>query len=365
MPYPQRPLVTSYTFLAVALLSGCGGGDGDGGFSAPDINTALVEITTENQEEVVAVAYDSVSGSSETAGSLPIAAVVDSEGAAKIALLATVSEQIDRALRRGKPQADTTVSAVSFSESVSCEYYNPATQSWVTQGSIRVSGDVADTDSFETEVWSSGDTATMTFDNCAFDPGESINGSVSFTISGDFDASALDNPGQCTSPCTVSLSVTINSFSLTMAGEGTATIHGNMMLDRVITPTTLSETTSSNSLWFVSSNGFAMNFSDLETTKSLNLNNSTYAYDSTITIASTDIDGRIQVSAQLSGTLSGFSYDTYEANDPDAGTLSIIGANGQLTANVNGNTLTLQLDIGNDGTVDGETAITWTQLDQV
>ncbi|KPK55495.1 MAG: hypothetical protein AMS22_04160 [Thiotrichales bacterium SG8_50] len=352
MPHLYRPVAASCALLALGSLAGCGGG-GDGGFSAPNINTALVQITSANQEEVVAVAYDSVGGSSETAGELPLPiGIVAAGGSDKVQLLDIALAQVDRALRRGKPAADATVSAYTVSDSVQCDY----------RGSISISANVASADSFDTEIWSSGDTATIVFNNCAFDAGDSVSGSIGITLHSDFDPAVLDNPELCTPDCSVSMSISINNFTVSSTDGWTATVHGDLALDRTITPTTISETTSSNSLWFFSSDGFAMHLSGLETTNAMDVSQLTYSYDSTVTVASTAIDGSINVSAQLSGTLSGFSYDTYTANDPNSGTLTITGANSQLTANVSGDTLTLLLDSDGDGNDDEMTTITWTQL---
>jgi len=326
--------------LIAALLVGCGGSDGDSGnsFQAPNISTTPVSITAANAESVAGSAVvaleasSSMSDSYDVVGSLKVGAT----DATRSSLIPMTLKNIKSTVASSTADRDQFASSVGVVQSQS--------QNCQVSGTIAITTNTQNVVQSEADI-SAGDYFTMSANACN-DGLETISGSLTFTFN---DANFTN------------ISVVFNNFRVT-DDTGTVTIHGDIQLEMsdslfVLDSTAATMTVSGQSLFFVESGGDMTDAIHL-TSYSISVvtSGSSYTIDSSMTVDSTMLDGRLTITAI------GVTGLTSQMN-PSSGSVEVVGNASKLTVVILDDTqVRLDLDLGNDGSIDFTSTVPWSNI---
>lgn len=299
-----REIVTGST---VILLLGCGGGGGGGGGGGSSVNTAPIAIDTTNAPAVAATAYAAGLGASD-AGRFPLA--VEASMAPPKPILGRINAKLGELLAR---QTSGPQTVAGYTEQ--CPY----------GGNLSVN-----------------DSGTrLRFDNCSFDPGEWMDGSI--TIS-DFSGTEWSWSAQI-------------KISLAYHVDGLPDV-------RFAGTYNLSYLDNGSSVSMIMS-GPKLSLSEgTETTVLLNYSlsyNVTYAGGMTtsgsFTVASNELGGSVTVA--ITGSFQIAAGTDY----PHTGSMTITGTTGTCVLTVlDGTQVRLEVDADGNGNFEWSDDMTWSEL---
>ena len=320
---------------AIALiLSACSNGsDSSGGddFNSA-ISTAPVQITQENWRKIASTSTNGV----QSAGELGRGNMTDGED-----LLQPTSQRfLDNAARMilGKPSPLTSRASSSFSED--CD----------GGGSMKFTVN----DRNNNEELDAGDSVSVTYSNCAmvdeFDGTRSImDGSTSFRIN--------SMSGTDSSNSSINVTLEINKLTLTETSSNeTVYVDGDINLATSTNNDSAELSISGSKIEFNDSEEFGL-IRDYDMQQSWNVSTEQWTQSLNAKLASTDIEGQIEITTPVPLQGKGDSY-------PIIGTTTVTGANGSyvsLNADT-GNNETLILTIFDGGTSVSE-EVFWSELD--
>lgn len=329
-------MIRKQAILASAIavgLTACGGGSSSGGESfSSNINTDPVVITHDNARQVASTSTAGV----QSAGELGREDITDSQN-----LLGTSSGAfMDSASRMILGKSSTLTTRASSSVTQDCD----------GGGSIRVT--VSDRNNNE-EI-DAGDSIAATFSNCVIvDEEDGSAGSVSG--SGSLSIHAMSGNGTGDSEMDVTLTINDLTVSDSASGE-TVYVDGDVRLNAAVQNNVAVVSLSGSKIEMNDEDVFGL-IRDYDMQQSYNQSTEAWTQSVGATLASSDIDGQIEITTPvpLQGTA-----DNY----PDVGTTTIEGAGGTYVS--------LNADTGDIDTViltayDGSTTISdeifWTELE--
>ena len=322
---------------ALGLVACSSGGDGGGGFVAPNISTQPVTITSANEPEVTEAAIGGTSGGL-AAGSQGLS-VLGADGTGSnnrnvySLLRRIVTSSVERQLQAS---SSASVTGVSFNESEPC----------FVSGSARFSGSIADPNS---DSISSGDNVTVSFSSCNDGGGEVLNGSFSFRANSSVSESAVLSQN-----FSFNASLSFNNLTATDS-IGTYAMHGGMTMAITIANSDVSFRMTGDSFYVVAlEEAVRMTNFDISITGG---NTGNAVIDSTYTIATTTIDGEITVDSHLEIA----NYAMY----PHTGYIYITGGNStQLNITVTDNTsVSVDLLVGGVSEAGYPRNVSWSNID--
>lgn len=331
------PVRISILGVLVCGLAACGGGGG-GGTTPGTISTVFpaLALTAANAVEVsgeVATTGDDTIGAGEIGTDIITGVVVDTAESPALSAVARWSLDTVQGLR---DNLAASVTGVIVSDTVACS----------GGGSISVTWDDADNNS----VFSSGDTFSMTFNNC-IEMGVTIGGALAlsgFVINGDPNVDIAWN-----------MSAAFTFTALTI-NDGTTSerIDGNM---------SYSIATLNGDDFDVAISGTQLVYR--EGVYTTTLRNYSYGYTEEISsgLFSLEYAGTMDIGS-LSGrvsftTTTPFTGTAILDNWPTAGVLLITGDNSTITVEaLGGDNVRLSIDSNGDGGVDQTLDTTWTAL---
>lgn len=202
---------------------------------------------------------------------------------------------------------------------------------------------------------STGDSASLTFVNCIFDPDGipiTMNGNISFT--------AHDVTGTPPDSFSYALECTFNAYSVTVLGA-TVTVHGGFTMELSSTDGDTFTSVVHGDYFSVTAQAglqaFNGTISDFRVTRTYTESTGAYFLDMMATVAGTELGGTasFETPVPFTGT---------DPNDPDAGTLVVTGAGGgTLTLVAIDNVdVEIHVDLDGDGENDGTIYTTWAVL---
>jgi hypothetical protein len=319
----------SAVLSAALLLAACGGGgSGDSGVSA----SQPVAVTSANASEVAAAglnASDGLTGNSEgILGIVP--AALGPSVSTDVNIVETLIGQIRKA-----PQYNTSGvhPAAVLNESQNCD-----------SGTINVSFNDADNDL----ALSTGDTVSMTANNCVFG-GVSMNGSISMTnvvVSGD----------EFSPPYSLQFSLQTNGFSVS-AGVETVSMRGAGTIAESSSDGISVTSTFSGAGIEITAAGETLTLTDYQITETENLATGAYSFSINATISSTSLGGSVRVTTDI-------VFSGVDPFDPDAGQLTCVGENNSSVTLVviDSVNVRLDVDVDGDGIVDDSSTEAWAAL---
>jgi hypothetical protein len=330
----KRILKTGALLSATVLVAACGGGGGGGGGggNAGIAAAPPVAVTAANATEVASTglsATDGLTGNSEgVLGVLP-AAVGATASSAQLNIVETVIDQIKKAPSMDPP-GFSPADVQNFSQS--CD-----------SGTISMSFNDADNDL----ALSTGDTVSMTANNCVFS-GVSMNGSMSVT-----NVSVLGN--QVSAPYSLQFTLQTSGFSVSAGGETVAMNGGATVAESTNDDITFTSSISGSGIR-ITAGGETLTLTDFQITETENQATGAYTIAINATVSSSTLGGSVRVSTDVA--LSGV-----EPFDPNAGQLTCVGNNSSATLTVIDSTsVQIELDIDDDGIADDTFTEPWAAL---
>jgi len=310
--------------LAVAALFGCGGGGGGGGPAGlPAVPSTPISITASNINQVTDASLAPAVGGTDAFGA-SISSADTAQSNPRVLL---------RAMQAVSNQAKKPRSSSGLSDSVE-------------SGPCAVSGSVT--------ITASGNSASITFNNCSDIAGQSLNGTVSAT-------GIVDNPPNYAANFSVDLTFTetgsqtlrlVGNFSITEncpsgAGSCTSTFSGSSL-----------GAAHGNEVWYVSS--FFI--------QSVEQSGGFIDVTANYTVSSSDLNGSVQVATDGANPIRFASSAVY----PQSGIINISGANNsraRITINSSNpadtNAVQVQVDANGDAVFETTTSYSWNQLETI
>lgn len=322
--------------FTVVLLTGCGGDDtSSNSFQAPAISTTPVSISQANDDVVADTAFVALESGSSMSDSGDIAGF-KAGAAGQSKLLSRVMTEIRDSVR------NVTSSTDQLAQVLPIGVVQSATENCDVSGTVSITTNTANVVQSETDI-STGDYFTMSANACN-DGFDTTNGSLTFTFT---DGNQFSD-----------ISISFSNFRI-YDGIETLTVHGDIRLQLSGSLITLDSsnstiTVSGSSLFFIGSDGDAVHMTNYSI--SVVTSGTSFTIDSTMTVDSTMIDGRLTITANaITGSI-------LEEN-PSSGNVEIVGNESRLTVVILSNTqVRLDLDLGNDGSVDNSETVAWTSL---
>jgi len=326
---------------AIALLSACGGGGGGNGGGSTSVvaASAPVAVTAANAPDVAGATFDATDDLSGGGGGVAgvFAASAGGTQSADINVLDAMVAQIRRAPGMlGSSTSGVGPAAVVQINSEPCD-----------SGTFSGSFNDADND----QNLSTGDSLSITSSSCSFG-GVVMSGSLTVdnvVVSGDFINDIA--------PYSFSFRIRINNFSVTVDGE-TVAMDGDITLQESTDDNVTFTTTFSGNGIEIVTGVDTLILTDFTVNEIENEASGAYSISINGTISSSSIGGSVIVTTNVAFTGVGVS-------EPTGGEASCVGANGtsvRLIANVDGNTVQLQVDTNGDGTADNTIDETWVNL---
>jgi len=323
--------------FTTVLLVGCGSDDSSSGssFQAPNISTTPVAITEANDDAVAETAFVALENGSSMSDSGDLAAL-KAGSARQSKLLSRVMQQIKDSVQ------GTATSSNQQPQFLPIGVVQSATENCDVSGTVMITTNTANVVQSENDI-SAGDYFTMTANACD-DGFDTVSGSLTFTFA---DGNLFRD-----------IRIVFSNFRVN-DGVDIVTVHGDIRLqlsDSLITLNSSNSTitVSGSSLFFVGSDSDAVHITDYSIT--VVTSGASYTIDSTMTVDSTMADGRLTISA------SAITGSVNEEN-PSSGSIEIVGNASKLTVVILSTTqLRLDLDLGNDGSVDNSETVAWTSL---
>lgn len=368
----------------VLILSACGGGGGGGSGS----NTAL-SLNSGNAESISNAVVMMLEDVQDSTDFLPVGVVVDGSpnDETSVQVRKIITEQIKKVLADG-PSGFTGLATgvqVNIDKSAESCLYLDGSGNPVVSGSLVLTGNVGDVDVLDDSVttanWTSGDTITMTFTDCAFIfENVTFNGSITIAVSANFDPNAIADPSQCTTTCNAAFDASFNNFGVTIAdvnnaaNNATITASGGFGVDWAITPTTWTETMTGSSYTMTINMGGvsagSLSITNFSLIKAVDFVAETYTMSADARVSASTMNGYVDVSADYAGTVNitydfgtGF-IDEVEPNDPTSGTVTITGGNSSVTITATSGSASITVDSDGNGSDDGSPiSTTWNQLE--
>lgn len=319
----------------VPLLNACGGGGDDSGNPSAAELAAPVAINESNQQLVASAALSS----GDVDAALDFSSGVQAQAASSqptLSLKDLAKLQMD--LVNARQNNGTVLPASAQSSSQAC----PA------GGSMTISP-VEGSSSNDPR----GSGADISYSNCQFSTDFILNGSSSVRLA-DFTENYLTGAY----PYSVKMTMSFTKLAVTFA-QDTSTLNGNLNYD-------MSAPDADNMEMGLSGNQFSINYNNVENNT---LNDFAFNIKANLLLSqtSTTQKGRL-----FSDVLKGYmDFDTLDpflsqfGDFPTKGKLKIVGANSTLfvTAQSDGQYAMLELDSGNDGTINQMTPVLWSDLE--
>lgn len=327
--------------LTLGLTACGGGGGGNSGFKAPNINHTPVSIDESNQAEVAQAGLDGATGSLDVGGAVPFApvgVVIEGDSAeGNVKLYSFIRRVVTGAISNDVGSANgSSVTGVQFSGSEPC----------FVSGSRNFNGNISDPNG--NSIFP-GDNMTMSFDSCDDGDGEVVNGSMSITFNSYIaDTNTFDT-------IDFDLTVSFNNFRSTPTGLATVTVHGSMDISTVVSGSAFTFTMSGDSFYVVEADE-AVHLTNFDISFSYDEITFDAVLDSTFTVASTSLNGQITVDVYLE-VPSGSLY-------PTTGYMTVTGNNSELSVVVAGyDSLNVDLTVGGSSVATyPRTNVTWSEL---
>ena len=202
---------------------------------------------------------------------------------------------------------------------------------------------------------STGDSASMTFQACVFD-GDGIpitmNGTVSFT--------ATDVTGTPTGPFSYALSCSFNSYSVSVLGI-TVIVNGGFTLELSTTDGDTFQSVVHGDYFSVYSQAggqaFSGTISNFRLERDYTESTGAYLVNMQATVAGSQLGGEVSFNSTI-------PFTGTDPDDPDSGTLVVIGAEGATATLVALNNVDVQIlvDLDGDTVTDATILTTWAVL---
>ncbi|WP_455209417.1 hypothetical protein [Kaarinaea lacus] len=327
--------------LGLAACSS-GGDGGGGGFTAPNISTQPVAITSANESQIAEAAFDGSQGGlglgASAQGIIPGAVIVDGSTTSNdFNLFRTVRSLVDSAIDKQLSQTGAaSVTGIQASGNDSCAYQDPVTMQMIGSGSESWQASIADFNQTtgEPNSFSNGDYVTVTFNNCDYGDGEVQNGTMSITFNSNVSLAAIN-----ADIFSMDITMSFTNLRTTSATFGTETLHGTIDLSLSVNGTSASFDMSGNSFYAVSAaeSVHLINFSFVAAT-----NGSTSTVDASFTLGSTTLNGQITVVSHLEASGNAL---------PATGYMNISGNNSQLDITINNDGTTVNVTLTINGAV--------------
>ena len=324
------------------ILAGCGASTDDG---VPLVDKVSIPgtpatISTGNQNTVVAETSDGIDGVVTTSSVGPVGVSLQDQGAPRFSLFDFASGGLLETVQQGLAQQQNLPAAIT--QSIPCD-----------SGSMSLTINLAGSTGSSLRA---GDSFSVSFNNCKDNmSGSTVNGRMSAAVvSGSLEADCdMDMYGTCSD---FSLSMSFNDLQITERGE-TSLVDGGFNL--TYARATNTNTISGADLYMYSSTGQGVRMSNFNIASSLS--GSTETTTITMTLASTRINGSVQVQSTTPLVTTNVDTDDY----PSSGVLQITGANSTLTVTVlDATSVQLELDADNDGTIDyTDSPVSWTTIE--
>ncbi len=326
----------------VLILAGCAAEENTGTTLLIDkvnVPSTPTAISTSNQNTVVAETSDSVDGALTVGGSAPVGASLQDQAASGFSIFDFARGPLLDTVRQGLVQQQNLPAAIAVTQSVACD-----------SGSMSLTLNLNNPISTTLQP---GDSFSVRFDNCNdSQDGTTSNGSMSATVDSGTLEAGCDATGTCSD---FSLGMNFNDLQITEMGE-TALIDGGFTL--VYASATNTNTISGNDFYMYSSTGQGVHMSNFNIASTLS--GSTETTTVTMTLASTRINGSVQIQTTAPLVTTNIDADDY----PSSGTLEITGANSKLTVTAtSSSSVLLELDEDNDGTLDQSATVNWTVIE--
>lgn len=331
-------LPQALAFASVLLLAACGGGGGDGGSPTP--TAAALAITSANQHAVAADALDSATDiSTAQAGAALVTGVqvATASGAASLQLASAARKLVGMV-----PGSPASAMGVAISRTLPC-----------TQGgTLQITGDVSGASGVL-----AGDSVTF-FANACQEMVDNVptvmNGSLSITIvAGSYDSSHVVYPAHLV------MSLVASRFQIATP-SGTDLTDGDLRMD-------LTDSSSTSASMILSGAALTNSFTAGAATHASTL----LDYHQTVTVNGSVVTD--DVSAGIDTNNPHLGHVTYQlatttpltqtAGAFTGGSLKVVGSHSALLLTVAGaDAFSLQLDANGDGSYEGSTPTTVTEL---
>lgn len=324
----------------IAVLAACGGGGGGNGGGTTSVVTASapVTVTAANAPDVAGVTLELTDDLSGGGGGVAgvFAASVSGTPSADISILDALVTRIKRA-------PGLLGGSASGVRPAAVEQINEPCDSGTFSGSFN--------DADNSQDLSTGDSLSVTSSSCSFD-GVVMSGSLTVdnvVVTGGFVNDIA--------PYSFSFRIRTSNLSVTEDGE-TVVINGDVTLRELTNDNVIFTSSFSGNGIEVVTGSDTLILTDFSIDEIDNEANGAYTISVNGTISSSNIGGSVTVTTNVAFTGVG-------ALDPSGGEVSCVGANGtsvRLIANVDGNTVQLQVDTDGDGVADNTIDETWTNL---
>lgn len=331
----RKVLATILTILFMGL-SGCGGGGGAGG------GTASTAITVANAEDIASATFSSVSlasGTSDLASGF-VTGVVITGADTQINYIDFAKSQLDKFKLLQDAPATQGIVGVVISPPIVVPCDNQP------NGTITITGDVADTSSLST-----GDYISFDLDNCEISQGLILNGGFTIIIN---QVSGVNSSGDLVPP--YSISITLSFSNLT---DVNTAINGDITLAE-------NSTDGINVTSSISGSSLAVSLG----VQSVSISNFSFAITETLLTETGTFNGTVNIS----GYSGGITFETREPfvanifdNYPHSGMMIVTGS-GNSSVKIRAIdvfNVVLEIDADGDGITDANGTIqtTWTALD--
>lgn len=351
----------------VLILTGCGGGGGGGGDNPGSGGTA--SLTDQNATSAITAGYSAL-GAVNFSSSIPMGVEAAGNNGTKVELLPIINVKIRQALRGGRSLSTLPI-GVTTAVTQDCTYYDFQSGTDVVSGSMTSTYNVANPGALDEPATAnlvSGDTLTMSFDNCAFyDAGLVLGGSANVTVTSTIDPSCDAYFVDAT--CQGSLSFNTTNLMLTVTGVGSVTMSGSYSESwtEIGTGTTYNQTDSITNGTFslvvapVSGSSETLSISNLNSTHSYQFDaDSDTEHQTASATVSVPPLGTIGVAIDTTDTYTNSPPYSYTAT----GTITISGSNSSVRGTVNDTGAQIEVDANGDGTYESNLGtMTWEEID--
>ena len=336
MPNSNGVFKTILLLSAMGILGACGGGGGGGG-GGTTVGIAAsdpVTVTAANAQAVASStldASDGLTGNTEGAFGLVPAAVGQTQSV-QINVIDTIIEQARKApvLFPGGPSGVMPAAVQSFNEN--CD-----------SGTISGSFNDADNDL----TLSTGDTVSMTANNCSFD-GVTVNGSISLSnvsVTGD----------EFSPPYSLQFTLQATNFSVSVSGE-TVVMNGDGTISESSSDGINYTSVSGNGIE-ITAGGERLTLTDYDIQETETPATGAYSISINATISSSGLGGSVTVRTDAALTGVGVL-------DPDSGRITCVGTGNTSVTLIVVDSINVQLEVDQDGDgiIDETLAATWVDL---
>jgi hypothetical protein len=321
MPNSNGVFKTILLLSAMGILGACGGGGGGGGGTT--VGIAASDPVTVNAANALAVvsstldASDGLTGNTEGTSGLVALAAAGQTQSVQINVIETIIEQARKApvLFPSGPSGVTPAAVQSLNQN--CD-----------SGTISGSFNDADNDL----TLSTGDTVSMTANNCSLD-GVTMNGSISLSnvsVTGD----------EFSPPYSLQFTLQATNFSVSVGGE-TVVMRGDGTISESSSDGINYTSVSGNGIE-ITAGGESLILTDYDIQETETPATGAYSISINATISSSGLGGSVTVRTDVALTGVG-------ALDPDSGRITCVGADNTSMTLIVVDSIVVQLDVDQDG----------------